>query len=83
MRTLVLLCWIALMETESTGRDGVAVLVGITSCGYILGASLAAERLRRAARAVLVADATGQGLPYAEAMRDLARASGFDERANE
>ena len=83
MRTIVLLCWITLMGAEVTGHGGVAVLVGITSCGYLLGASLAAPRLQRAARAVLAADARGQGLPYAEAMRELAKLTDYDERADQ
>lgn len=40
MRTLVVLCWGALMGAEVTGHGGVLVLMGLTSCGYLIGASL-------------------------------------------
>jgi hypothetical protein len=33
------------MAAEVTGHGGVAVLVGISSCGYLMGASLAGRSI--------------------------------------
>jgi hypothetical protein len=58
------------------GRESDALVVLGAARGHI-------ALLENAARRVLAADARGQGLPYAEAMRDLSRLTGYGERANE
>lgn len=45
MRAIVVLSWIVLMMAEATGHGSLAVLIGISSCGYLMGMAVAGREL--------------------------------------